>query len=92
MSDYANHFAELIAEESGKPMMLARTEVSDAVLLLRGAIADAESGVLGIVGDARMPLLAALRHAESRRRWRAGLWSSFGQARIRHRRYLHWLN
>ena len=65
LSDYANHFAKLIGEESGKPMMLARTEVSDAVLLLRGAIADAESGVLGIVGDARMPLLAALRHAAS---------------------------
>lgn len=71
-------------------MMLARTEVSDAVLLLRGAIADAESGVLGIVGDARM--LCSLRCGTPRRRWRAGLWSSFGQVRIRHRRYLHWLN
>lgn len=63
LSDYASYFAELIAEESGKPMMLARTEVNDSVLLLRDAVADSESGVLGVVGDARMPLLAALRHA-----------------------------
>ena len=63
LSDYANHFAELIAEESGKPTMLARTEVNDSVLFFRDAVADSESGVLGVVGDARMPLLAALQHA-----------------------------
>lgn len=63
LAGYADHFARLIAEETGKDGDAAAAEVDTAVALLRAAVAGNASGVLGVVGDTAMPLLVALQHA-----------------------------
>ena len=63
LAGYADHFARLIAEETGKDGDAAATEVSAAVALLRTAVAGNAAGVLGVVGDTAMPLLGALQLA-----------------------------
>ncbi len=66
LAGYAAHFADLIAEESGKASTAAAAEVDAAVALLRGATggkADGPSVVAAVIGDDRAPLLGPLRCA-----------------------------
>lgn len=68
LSGFADHFAGLIGEETGKEPALASAEVAAALQLLRAAGAAAVgaaggSEVVAIVSDNREPLLGALRHA-----------------------------
>jgi len=63
LAGYADHFAKLIVEETGKDAAAADDEVAAAVALLRTATPSDVSGVVGIVGDAALPLLGALQLA-----------------------------
>ena len=63
LSSYAEHFARLIGEESGKESSLALSEVDQSVALLRNAASGRASGVVGIVGDSSGPLLNSLQLA-----------------------------
>lgn len=69
LSDYAGHFAGLIAEETGKDVASADGEVAGAVALLHGTAAGEASdqidavSVVGIVGDSKAPLLGSLQIA-----------------------------
>ena len=63
LAGYAEHFARLIVEETGKDRDAATAEVDAAVALLRAAVPGKASGVLGVVGDTAMPLLGALQLA-----------------------------
>lgn len=74
LSGYADHFAALLAEETGQPAAAA-AEVEAALVLLRGApaaeaVASAVQSaagqgarLVGIVGAAAAPLCGPLRHA-----------------------------
>ena len=63
LAGYADHFARLITEETGKGGDAASAEVHAVVMLLREAVAGNASGVLGVVGDTAMPLLGAMQLA-----------------------------
>lgn len=66
LAGYAQHFAKLIGEETGKDSAAAAAEVAAAVAVLRHCAADIlanpqpkRPAVLGLLGDAGEPLLAA---------------------------------
>ncbi len=66
LAGYANHFAKLISEETGKASDAADAEVAEAVSLLRSAAGNNAAGVMGVVGvvgDAVFPLLGSLQLA-----------------------------
>lgn len=67
LSGYADHFAGLIAEETGKDAAAASAEVAEAVQVLRAvATAGARSGgsgVVAVVSDRLAPLLGPLQLA-----------------------------
>ncbi|SBT06507.1 Aldehyde dehydrogenase [Candidatus Accumulibacter aalborgensis] len=68
LAAYAEHFAGLIAEETGKDAVLAAAEVGDTVALLRGAASDdtattGSSRIVAIVSDDGAPLLGLLQAA-----------------------------
>lgn len=69
LTPYAEHFARLIAEETGTHIESAEQEVAQSVSLLRSgagrgpASATSAAGVFGIVGSTSQPLLGALRLA-----------------------------
>lgn len=66
LEGYAEHFAGLIIEETGREAGLAALEVRDAVALLRGARTAAPSvlaGVTAIISDDTAPLLGPLSRA-----------------------------
>ncbi len=63
LAAYTEHFARLIAEETGKALDAATAEVGAAVLLLRSATGSALGGVVAIVSDDGAPLSGALSHA-----------------------------
>lgn len=67
LAGYGEHFAGLIAEETGVDPTLAASEVETASSLLRAvttaAATTADSGVVAVVSDHRAPLLGLLRHA-----------------------------
>ena len=61
LADYADHFARLIAEESGLDAAQAAADVAAAVALLRSPPLGEASGVLAVVASS--PLLAPLQLA-----------------------------
>ncbi len=70
LAEYEQHFAGIIAEETGKDPALAAAEVGEALLLLRAAASNTETAtttggaaVVAIVSDDSAPLLGPLRHA-----------------------------
>jgi len=63
LEGYAEHFAKLIVEETGKDAEAAAAEVAAAVALLRGAAAGDVSGVVAVVSDDTAPLLGPLSRA-----------------------------
>lgn len=63
LAGYAEHFAGLLVEETGKPAAAAAAEVRAAVALLQSPPAGGESGVVAVVGDADAPLSGALSRA-----------------------------
>ena len=66
LAGYAEHFAGLIAEETGKDAVAAAAEVSAALQVLRTATASTVAtggGVVAVVSDDRAPLLGPLRQA-----------------------------
>jgi acyl-CoA reductase-like NAD-dependent aldehyde dehydrogenase len=63
LEGYADHFARLIVEETGKDAAAAATEVAEAVALLRGAVAGDVAGVVAVVSDDTAPLLGPLSRA-----------------------------
>lgn len=67
LSDYAQHFAALIVEETGQDTAQAAREVSEAVAVLRAAgsshAATTGSGVVAIVSDQCAPLSGPVRGA-----------------------------
>jgi succinate-semialdehyde dehydrogenase/glutarate-semialdehyde dehydrogenase len=66
LAGYAEHFAGLIAEETGKDAVAAAAEVSAALQVLRTATASTAAtggGVVAVVSDDRAPLLGPLRQA-----------------------------
>lgn len=69
LAEYEDHFAALIAEETGKDAAQAATEVTEVLQLLRAAASDTAAATTGgaavvaIVSDDRAPLLGPLRHA-----------------------------
>ncbi len=60
LESYAEHFAGLISEETGREADSAMAEVCDSVALLRCAVPGEVSGVLAIVSDESAPLLGPL--------------------------------
>lgn len=63
LSGLADHFAGLIAEETGKDLADAQTEVVAAVAMLQQSSPSNVSDVIGVIGDARLPLLSVLNQA-----------------------------
>ena len=63
LATYSEHFATLIVEESGKPLLAAVAEVDRSVALLQCAVAGKESGVVAVIGNRETPLLASLQLA-----------------------------
>ena len=66
LAGYAEHFAGLIAEETGKDAVAAAAEVSAALQVLRTATASTVAtggGVVAVVSDDRAPLLGPLQQA-----------------------------
>jgi succinate-semialdehyde dehydrogenase/glutarate-semialdehyde dehydrogenase len=67
LAGYAEHFAGLIAEETGKDAAAAAAEVSAALQVLRtataGAAATGGGRVVAVVSDDRAPLLGPLQQA-----------------------------
>ena len=67
LAGYAEHFAGLIAEETGKDAAAAAAEVSTALQVLRtataGAAATGGGRVVAVVSDDRAPLLGLLQQA-----------------------------
>ncbi len=65
LSSYAEHFAALIEEESGKGQAVAESEVRQAIESLGLGVDDKEAkpGVRVVAGDAAQPLSGALRWA-----------------------------
>jgi hypothetical protein len=67
LAGYAEHFAGLIAEETGKDAVAAAAEVSAALQVLRtataGAVATGGGRVVAVVSDDRAPLLGPLQQA-----------------------------
>ncbi|HMW54597.1 aldehyde dehydrogenase family protein [Accumulibacter sp.] len=67
LAAYAEHFANLIAEETGKNAASASAEVEQALRVLKaagtGSVATGGSGVVAVVCDDQAPLLGPLRLA-----------------------------
>ena len=64
LTHYRDHFAGLLAEESGLDATEAISEVDEATRALREAtVGPTPGGVVAIVGDFSAPFLAPLRHA-----------------------------
>lgn len=65
LSALVDHFAALIAEETGKDPMVARAEVIASVDFLQKPESAEVSGVCGVIGDAGFPLFSGLKPAFS---------------------------
>lgn len=64
LARYRDHFADLLAEESGLDAAHAASEVDEATRALRATTGGpAPGGVVAIIGDFSAPFLAPLRHA-----------------------------
>ncbi|HRF11353.1 MAG: Succinate-semialdehyde dehydrogenase [NADP(+)] GabD [Candidatus Accumulibacter phosphatis] len=67
LAGYAEHFAGLISEETGRDAASASTEVEQALHVLQAAAAGSPatggSGVVAVVSDDRAPLLGPLQRA-----------------------------
>jgi len=67
LAGYADHFARLIGDETGKDEALAAAEVAEAVALLRaaspaGGLAGCAGRVVAVVNDDRAPLAGLLSY------------------------------